>query len=101
MLFFGIKITTTKQEIMLHAMSLKGGSRTKSVQPFSCNLADKETNKQTNKQIKKSLNYNTLSPYRGRGKNRSKHIYTARHVGSESEALGIAETRPGVHFHCR
>jgi len=26
--FFGIKIPTTKHEIMLHAMSLKGGSRT-------------------------------------------------------------------------
>jgi len=26
-LFFGIKIPTTKHEIMLHAMSLKGGSR--------------------------------------------------------------------------
>jgi len=26
--FFGIKITTTKHEIMLHAMPLKGGSRT-------------------------------------------------------------------------
>ena len=28
MLIFGIKIPTTKHEIMLHAMSLKGGSRT-------------------------------------------------------------------------
>ena len=28
MLFFGIKIPTTKYEIMLHAVSLKGGSRT-------------------------------------------------------------------------
>jgi len=28
MLFFGIKIPTTKHEIMLHAMSLKGGPRT-------------------------------------------------------------------------
>jgi len=28
MLFFGIKIPTTKHEVMLHAMSLKGGSRT-------------------------------------------------------------------------
>ena len=28
MLFFGLKILTTKHEIMLHAISLKGGSRT-------------------------------------------------------------------------
>jgi len=28
MLFFGIKIPTTKHEIMLHAMSLNDGSRT-------------------------------------------------------------------------
>jgi len=36
----------------------------KSVQPFSRNVADKETNKQRNK----SLDYNTPSPYWGRGK---------------------------------
>jgi len=37
----------------------------KSVQPFSRNLADKETNKETKKQTKKSSENNTPSPYRG------------------------------------
>jgi len=38
----------------------------KSVQPFSCNVADKERNKQTKKQTKISSENNTPSPYRGR-----------------------------------
>ena len=38
----------------------------KSVQPFSRNLADKETKKDTNKETKKSIENNTPSPfYRG------------------------------------
>ena len=39
----------------------------KSVQPFSRNVADKETNKETKKERKKSLENNTPSSYRGRG----------------------------------
>ena len=39
----------------------------KSVQPFSRNVADKETNKQRKKERKKSLENNTPSPYRGPG----------------------------------
>ena len=39
----------------------------KSVQPFSRNLADKETKKQRKKETKKSLENNTPSPYRKRG----------------------------------
>jgi len=54
----------------------------KSVQPFSRNVADKETNKEANKQTKKSSENKTPSSYRGRG-NKSNTIEQGKPMNSQ------------------
>ena len=86
----------------------------KSVQPFSRNLADKETKKQ-----RKSLNYNTLSPYReGEGNNKSsvnEYVlatnYRLRHTrlywrtevmhGTPAKNVSIRQKGPRPKMRCR
>jgi len=70
----------------------------KSVQPFSCNLADKETNKERKKERKKEIErkqYPAPGTYRGRGN----HHRLLRHTGSTQQQLYTIQTYSEIIKH--